>query len=47
MLKIPILETVIENCNDEITTLKEQIENLEHQIELFKGDKEDKLIGTD
>tara|TARA_B110000285_G_C15132867_1_gene624846 strand:+ start:2290 stop:2412 length:123 start_codon:yes stop_codon:yes gene_type:complete len=30
-----------------MTTLKETIESLEKQIELFKGDKEDKMIGTD
>ena len=47
LLKIPILETVIESCQNEITTLKEQIVDLEHQIELLKGDKVDKMVGTD
>ena len=47
LLKIPVLETVIDNCYNEIKSLKEQIVTLEHQIELFKGDKEDKMIGTD
>jgi hypothetical protein len=29
LLKIPILETVIENCNDEIKALTVNVENLE------------------